>query len=256
MVLNDDEKMKLYGIEFSEEILFYGSSLKLMELCKLAEKCIKEVEGSNNARLIILETWLFIDFCIRELLMSGLGLNKVNLDTCDLRYFVIPNSFYRCVELLVKLKKVHSSLPQDPNESAIKLPINFISFIKHHYPNFFKQLLDIEKEYYSKHVPELVTKKYNPLEVEKIPVPIQYTRIPEEWIKAVDRIDKDWIESAKRLNNARNQAAHSYNSKKILQYMDYSETSAVANLKNECIKLLRNLIGVEKVIEEDGKSRY
>jgi len=252
----DNEKMKLNGIEFSEDLLFYGSTLKLMELVKLAEKCIREVEGSNNVRLIILETWLFIDFCIRELLMSGLDLNKVNIDTCDLRYLIIPNSFRRCVELIEKLKKTHSGLPQDPNESAIKLPIHFMFFIKKHYPNFLNQLLDIEEEYYTKHVPELVTKKYNPLEVETIPVLSQYSRIPKGWIKAVERIDQDWIKSAYRLNDARNQAAHSYDSKKILQRMGYFGTSAVEHLKDECVKLLRNLIGVVMETEEGKKSRY
>ena len=91
----DDEKMELDGIEFSEDVLFYGSSLRLKELVKLAEKCIKEVEGSINVRLIVLETWLFIDFCIRELLMSGLDLNRANTDAFDLRYHILPNSFRR-----------------------------------------------------------------------------------------------------------------------------------------------------------------
>lgn len=38
--------------------------------------------------------------------------------------------------------------------------------------------------------------------------------------------------------------------------MGYSGTSAVAHLKDECVKLLRNLIGLVKVIEEGEKSRY
>ncbi|MBA7477765.1 hypothetical protein ES707_13179 [subsurface metagenome] len=256
MEIKDDEKMELDGMEFSEDLLFYGSPLKFGELVKLAGKCIGEVEGSNNIRLIVLETWLFIDFCIRELLMSGLGLNSVNIDTCDLRSQLLPISFSRCIELIEKLKKTHSGLPQDPDVKAIKLPPCFIFFTKKHYPNFLSKLLDIEKEYYSKHVPELVTKKYNPLEVETIPSSVQYSRIPEGWIKAVERIDQDWIKSANRLNNARNQAAHSYDSKKILQRMGYSGTSAVAHLKDECVKLLRNIIGLAKVIEEGEKSPY
>lgn len=252
----DDEKMKLDGIEFSEDVLFYGSPLKLKELVKLAEKCIGEVEGSNNVRLIILETWLFIDFCIRELLMSGLDLNRVNIDACDLRSQLLPISFRRCIELIEKLKKTHSGLPQDPHEKGIRIPLCLLSFIKKHYPDFYEQLRDIEEEYYTKHVPELVTKKYNQLEVETISAPVQYSRISKGWIKAVERIDKDWIKSANRLNDARNYAAHSYDSKNILQRMGYSGTSAVAHLKDECVKLLRNLIGVAKATEEGEKSRY
>ena len=102
----------------------------------------------------------------------------------------------------------------------------------------------------------MVTKKYNPLEVETIPALVQYSRIPKGWIKAVKRIDKDWIKGAYRLNDARNYAAHSYDSKKILQRMGYSGTSAVAHLKDECLKLLRNLIGVAKATEKGEKSSY
>lgn len=252
----DDEKMELDGIEFSEDVLFYGSPLKLGELVKLAGKCIGEVEGSNNVRLIVLETWIFIDFCIRELLMSGLDLNRVNIDACDLRYHILPNSFHRCIELIKKLKKTHSGLPQDPHQKGIRLPLCFLSFIKKHYPDFYDQLRDIEEEYYTKHVPELVTKKYNPLEVKITPAPVQYSRISKEWIKAVERIDKNWIKSVYRLNDARNCAAHSYDSKKILQCMNCSGMSPVEHLKDECIKLLHTLIGVAKATEEGKKSRY
>ena len=252
----DDEKMKLNGMEFSKDVLFYGSPLRLKELVKLVEKCIGEVEGSNNVRLIVLETWLFIDFCIRELLMSGLGLNRVNIGACDLRYQLLPISFLRCIGLIEKLKKTHSGLPQDPHEKGIRLPLCFLLFIKKHYPDFFNQLLDIEEEYYTKHVPELVAKKYNPLEVEIIPAPVQYSRIPKGWIKAVERIDKGWIKNANRLNDARNYAAHSYDSKKILQRMNCSGMSPVEHLKDECVKLLRTLIGVAKATEEGEKSRY
>lgn len=255
MESKNNEKMELNGIELSEDVLFYGSPLKLIELVKLAEKCIEEIKCSNNVRIIILEAWLFIDFCIRELLMSGLDLNKINIDTCDLRSQLLPNSFRRCIELVEKLKKTHSVLPQDPHVN-VKVPIDFFSFVNKNYPDFFHQLHDIEEEYYAKHVPELATKKYNPLAVETIPEPVQYSRISKDWIKAVERMDQAWIKSAMRLNDARNYAAHSYNSKKILQRMGYSGTRAVADLKDECLKLLSNLIGVAKATEADGKSGY
>ncbi len=256
MKLKDKNKMELSGIELSEEMLFYGSYFKMKELIKLAGKCIEEVKGSNNARLIILETWLFIDFCIREILMSGLNLNRVNVDACDLRLHLLPKSFRECIKLIEKLKEIHSGLLQDPQEKGVRLPLHFLFFIQKQYPDFFNQLLDIEQKYYNKYVPELVTKNYNPLEVETTPVKVQYSQIPKEWIRAVGRIDQTWIKSVNRLSEARNYAAHSYDSKKILRRMGYSGINAVAHLKDECLKLLRNLIGISKIIEKDEKSHH
>jgi len=261
MKRKEDEKMELDGIELSEDMLFYGSAVKLEELVSLAGKCIEEVEGSNNVRLIILETWLFIDFCIRELLMSGLKLDGLNIDAFDLRFHLLPKSFRECIRLIMRLKDTHSNLPRDPQEKAIKLPVRFFFFLKKQYPDFFDQLLSIEQEYYRKYAPELVTGDSSEEALRsattvtyEVAEPVQYSRIPIGWIEAVGRIDKAWFRSVSRLNEARNYAAHSYDSEQILQCMGYSGADPVAHLKDECIGLLRNLIGITKAIEEAGKS--
>lgn len=257
----EDEKMELDGIELSEDMLFYGSLVKLERLVSLAKRCIDEVEGSNNVRLIVLETWLFVDFCIRELLMSGLGLNGLNVDAFDLRFHLLPKSFSECIKLVKKLKKTHSGLPRDPQEEAIKLPVQFFFFLKRQHSGFLDQLLDIEQEYFRKYAPELARR--DPLEEAlklattvtwEDPEPVQYSRIPEGWLEAVGRIDQTWINSVYRLNEARNYAAHSYDSERILQRMGYSGADAVAHLKDECIALLRKLIGITKAMEEGDKS--
>jgi len=253
--------MELDGIELSEDMLFYGSVVKLEELVSRAKRCSGEVEGSNNVRVIVLETWLFVDFCIRELLMSGLGLNGLNVDAFDLRFHLLPNSFSECIKLVERLKKTHSGLPRDPQEKAIKLPIDFFFLLKRQHSGFLDQLLDIEQEYYRKYAPELT--KRDPLEEAlkldttvtcEDPEPVEYSRIPKGWLEAVGRIDQTWIKTAYRLNEARNYAAHSYDSERILQRMGYSGADAVAHLKDECITLLWKLTGITKAMEEGDKS--
>jgi hypothetical protein len=249
----EKEKMVLEGIELSEDMLFYGSVIKLEELVSLASRCIEEIENTGNVRLIILETWLFIDFCTRELLMSGLGLNEVNLENYDLRVNLLPKSFIECIKIIKRIKEVHKVLPRDPMEKSIRLPIGFLLFMKKQYPDFFSQFLDIEQEYYKEYAPELVKKDH----IEQATVVAykgfdrtEYSRIPKAWLEAVNRIDEDWIKSVKKLNLARNYAAHSYNSEEVLKRMGYSGANAVNHLKAECLRLVKNLIGIAKAAEE------
>jgi len=251
----EDERMELDDIELSEDMLFYGSANKLKELTNLAGQCLIELETSDNVRIIVLETWLFIDFCLRELLMSGLNLNRLNIDAFDLRFHLLPRSFRGCIELITRLKEAHASLPRDPQEKAVIMPICFLFFLKGQHPDFFDQLHDIEQEYYCKYAPALIKK--DPLEEVLTLTTIaaiddestQYGRISQGWLEAVGRIDQAWVKRVNRLNEARNLAAHSYDSARILQRTGYSGADAVTHLKEECSALLRDLIGITKAIK-------
>lgn len=253
MESEQEEIMEIEGIQLSDDMLFYGSTRKLEELIILASKHIEEIEQTDNVRLIVLETWLFVDYCIRELLMSGMELSRFNIESYDLRFKLLPKSFMECINIIVRLKEVHSDLPRDPDDKAIKLPAVFLFFIKKNYPEFFNNFLEIEQEYYRQHATELVKK-----DPEKIIPPLQednseqveYSRISLGWLKAVSRIDDVWVKSAKKLNEARNYAAHSYDSEQILKRMGYSGNKAIDQVKNECKGLLNKLIGITKSISD------
>jgi hypothetical protein len=249
------ERMELDSIGLSEDMLFYGSTNKLKELLDLAVRCLEEIEASDNVRIIVLETWLFIDFCIRELLISGLNLNRLNIEAFDLRFHLLPKNFRERIELITRLKEAHAGLPRDPQEKAVRISIHFLFFLKGQHADCFGQLLDIEEEYYRKYAPEL--SKKDPLE-EALTLttiaaiddePIQCSRISQGWLEAVGRIDEAWVKKVKRLNKARNLAAHSYDSASILQCTGYSGAEAVTHLKEECSALLRDLIGITKAIK-------
>ena len=258
MSSEENEGMELDGIEFSEDMLFYGSFFQLQELVNLARRCIGEVEASDNVRIIVLETWLFIDFCIRELLISGLNLDRLNIDAFDLRIHLLPN-FRACIKLITRLRESHSGLLRDPQEKAIRMPGQYLTFLKKKHPEFFEQLLDIEQEYYHKYAPELKAKDSLEHTLSLTTVEItddrsnQYSRLALGWLEAVKRIDTGWLNSVEKLNGARNFAAHSYDSARILQRMGYSGEDAVAHLKEECIELLDNLIGISEAIEGEDK---
>jgi hypothetical protein len=255
-----EDKMELEGVDLSEGMLFYGSPKKLVELALLASRCIEEVERSDNVRLIVLETWLFIDFCIRQILISGLDLNEINVDCCDLRIHLLPRSFRGCIHLIVRLRDVHSALPRDPSDMEVRLPGLYLLFIKKEFPKLFTKLLEVEQQYYRRYAPELVKTgpfglpKYKTLAIytSKPEVQVEYSNISVGWLNAVVQIDKEWIKAANRLNEARNFAAHSYDASAILSRMGYSGPNSVSHLKDECIELLKKLIGISKSIESEG----
>ena len=255
MSSDENERMELDGIELSEDMLFYGSAVKLEELVNLAGRCIDEIESSDNVRIIVIETWLFIDFCIRELLISGLNLDRLNIDAFDLRIELLPRNFRHCINLITSLRDSHSNLLRDPQEKAIKMPIQYWFCLKKKHPEFFKQILDIEQEYYHEYAPELTAKANLEHMLSQSTIATiddksnQYSRISLGWLEAVDRIDTDWLNSVEKLNDARNFAAHSYDSTRILKRMGFSGKNAITHLKEKCIALLHDLIGITKVMK-------
>jgi hypothetical protein len=254
-----EDRMEIDGIELSEDVLFYGTSHKLEELASLASICLGEVQRSENVRIIVLEAWLFVDYCIREFLISGLDLNSINVEHCDLRIQLLPRSFRECINLIIKLRTVHSALPRDPSDMAIRLPIRYLFFIQKELPDLFTQLLDAEQQFYRHYAPDLVKKDRSEIttyiteaSVSKPERQVEYSHISPHWLKAVARIDEAWIKSAIRLNEARNFAAHSYDVSAILSRMGYSGPSGINHLKSECAEMLNKLIGISKSIDSDG----
>lgn len=250
------ESFVLNQVKFSQNVPFYGSAIKLEEFASHALKTLKEIEKTDNVRVIVLETWLIIDYCIRELLISGLDLNKVNLDSYDLRDKLLPISFVRCVEILEGFKKAHKDLPRDPEEKGIRLSTEFLFFVNKQYPDFFAKLLEVERKYYEQYAPELIKDKNIFFEQIHIrPAKVEYSRINKHWLDVASQIDQSWINSVKQLNSARNYAAHSYDSEKIAKEMGYSGPNASTLLKAKCLELLQKLIGITIALEDGSESQ-
>jgi hypothetical protein len=247
--MTDNEDMILDGIQFEKDSLIYGSVIKLEELTTLANKNINEIESSDNVRLIVLEAWLFIDYCIREFLLAGLNLSELNVENCDLRFNLLPRSFVDCINLLEKIKKTHQGLPRDPRENSITLPLKFLFILKNDQPELFHKLLDFEQEYYKRYAPELVHKRFDVFSTDPLDIfknGTEYSRISTVWLAAANRIDDEWIKSAIRLNLARNMSAHSYDQMKISQKMGYTGANYIEHIKSECLSLIEKLVGLKQ----------
>ncbi|GAH88350.1 unnamed protein product, partial [marine sediment metagenome] len=64
------------------------------------EDLVKEskttIDNNDNPRIIVIQTWLIIDFSIREILITGLGLSRFIVDDLDLRDYLLPRGFDNC----------------------------------------------------------------------------------------------------------------------------------------------------------------
>ena len=256
--MSDDETPEqFYGLkniklaeDDLENLMFMGSVNELDEFLKSADNCIETVKQSDNIRLIILETLLFLDyFGVRQLLMSALDLGQLNHEDYDLRYRLLPRSFRECLNLLDKIKKVNQDLLPNPEHHRIRLPMKFLFFLKREHKDFLDNFISIEEDYYKKYHPELA--RQDPLSNVSSSILSQrsqdkdtFRRLSDSWLESVARIDDDWISKAKKLNDARNLAAHSYDNKKITACIGYAGEKADDQVKSYCLQLIEELMGV------------
>jgi hypothetical protein len=96
--------------------LFYGNLDEWQEYNSQAKAYLAAIGGTDSLRLIVLETWLFIDYTIRWLLLFGLNLDEVDSPELDLRYSLLPADFRRCVQLIQKLRDFNLGRPEKPEQ--------------------------------------------------------------------------------------------------------------------------------------------
>src|ERR1035437_8162619 len=92
--------------------------------------------------MIVLETWFILDYCVRQLIISGLGLEKFPTEDIDL----LPYGMDVCLNLLEKLKKDQLSKKTIPT-LPIKYSSEFMSFLDNN-KNYLDTIIEIERAYY------------------------------------------------------------------------------------------------------------
>lgn len=240
---------------------FYGTGLDLLAFSKLTEEFFKSVQGLNNPRYVVLETWLLVDFAIRTFLSNLFDLTRFNSEEeeFDLRYKLLPG-FKRSIAILEKILKIQRSLPENPDDYSVKLPAKFGFFFMRKYKTEFMKYLDIEQEYYKKYYPKLASKDNEKINL-SIPSKSGVSKIPkrycvnQQFIRNLQSIDENWFKIALRLNKARNIAAHSYDLQKILSAFGYKDKRAAEKTKKECLTMIEKLLGVVEQPSEDSGVR-
>lgn len=67
-----------------DSIPFWGRIDQLEKLSDIASRCLETVTKSESPREMVLETWLVLDYAVRDLIVSGYGLYKFCQEDFDL----------------------------------------------------------------------------------------------------------------------------------------------------------------------------
>jgi len=207
---------------------------------------------------MVLESWIVLDFAVRDLLINGYGLYKFCQEDFDLRYLLLPKSFVGLLNLLKETISFQSGMNKEPSPSDdyppyIRSSHKFLFYLSKEHGVITQMLKEIEREYFVELHPELA---------EQIKQGWQFTHVskdegpewlPDDWLNIVSNLGDDWFQLAGRLNNARNKAAHSYDPFAIAKAFGIAGPQTIDKVRTECLRLLRELLGLTLNAGNSGK---
>lgn len=207
---------------------------------------ITHIRSAKNARIVVLETWLIVDWFVSHLILSGIGAIDHDVKKLNIFSSLLPRRFETRLDFLKEFIEVQRNLEVKPVDESHKLSISlkFFSYMKSKYKDVLDQLIEIENEF---NIEELGLSE-NTLQVSR-PVLLdgkQFRTVSESWLDSVESLGKLWFQKASNLNKARNQAAHSYAQNEVYQAFGINGTKKFQLLKSYCLELLEELIGIEK----------
>lgn len=225
-------------ISFNEDSPIYGTAAEVEEFSKIIYKSLDQIKNSTSIRHIVIETWLVIDFFVRDSLAKAFNFKAYTSEDIDLRYEILPISFVNCLDTFESLLKSQRSLPNKPHEEFIMLNANFLRFLREEHKEFYKDLAEVIRLY------ELKINSENSDHTLTTEVKNQKYRVNRMWVESLSLLDKNWFKLARRINKIRNYPAHSYNSESILNAFGFTGKDAFKQAKTECIENINKMLSV------------
>ena len=230
---------------------FWGTSQQIERLATLVGSCVEIVTESGNPREMVLETWLVVDYAVRDFLLSGFGLHGFCTDDFDLRELLLPRGFREVLNLLKRTISGQSSQRQGSEEPGLHrdyAPITATAaFLKHlaqHHRGILEGLEKARREFFEERHPEFAEWTAQGREY-YIPAKRQQAqRVPEGWLDVASVFDEDWFKGAERLSKARNKAAHSYDAAAVADAFGITGPKKVSRVQAVCLELLEVLLGI------------
>jgi len=237
---------------------FWGREEQLKKLADLVRRCVETVTGSQSQREMVLETWLLLDYAVRDLVLSGYGLHRFSHEDFDLRYTLLPKSFEDLLRLLEKTISFQSGLsnkPSPPHDYPpyIHSTYGFLKYLSDNHADIAELLNQIEAEYFAVRHPELAEQIEEGMQFSRMATPDRFEALPSGWLEVARSLGNDWFSLARRLNDARNRAAHSHDSPAIAKAFGIAGPHAVDLVRDECLRLLEELLG-NITLNDDGMS--
>ncbi len=228
---------------------FFGSESDRDTMKDLVAHCLKVLDEGTSVRQMVLETWLTVDYSLRQFLLSGFELGRFSDDDFDLGYSLLPSGFEGCLRLLRKAVKHNESLPLDlpkvDRAGGFRASAEFWRFVNDRYPQLTSQIEAARRDFVIEQNPDVAGHVANGGGY--------FTREPEvaarmnaEWCAVADGLDEDWFKRARRLNGARNVATHSFRAEEVARKLGFCGPHLVSATREECLSLLETLLAVSR----------
>jgi hypothetical protein len=208
---------------------------------------------------MVLESWLVVDYAIRDLLVSGYGLRQFCQDDFDVRYELLPRSFEGLLKLLEGTISYQTSLGEEPSKPDdyppyVRSSLGFLRHLRDNHADMVERLREAEAEYFAELHPELTGQMQQGTQFYSMRTEKETQRLPSGWLEVAGSLGEDWFKAARRLKAARNTAAHSYDPCAIARAFGIAGPQAVCLVRAECLDLLKKLLGITLAPDDRGDS--
>lgn len=228
------------NLEIQNEALFFGTIKEGIDYLNIASRYIEAIQSYQSIRLIVLETWLLLDYSIRQLILSGLNLSQFMNEDFDLASNLLPKSFRNCLNLLIKLRDLNHHLPQEPPQYPFTGSLDYISYLNENDRESVERIEELTKEYCKANS---ISEFQSNLDDDK------FRFVKDEWLRIVDQINNEWQKKAERIYFARNLAAHSYDDQAVAKKLGFNGKTSLYKVRKYCLKVFEDMLGIKPSID-------
>ena len=214
---------------------FLGNRYEWKDFFDVADRCLRLVLDAPNVRSAVLESWVVLDYCLRDFLATAVALKAYNRPDFDVRYELLPRSFAECLAGVQRILRVHREHRPPATTSTLTISVPFLRFLRERDAAVFEKICDAEEEYARIHnfprFPSIDTK------------PEAY--VSDQWISMAGSVlSEDWVKRAQLLNTVRNIAAHTFDESRIASKLGINGPDQLIQVKQWCERTIEMLVGL------------
>lgn len=151
---------------------------------------IKHIKTIKNVRIIVIETWLVLDWLTRHLILSGVDASNHNTNELDLCDRLLPRGFQGCLEFLRDFVNIQRKLALPPKSESLRLSgsAKLWIYMRKNYRKILDKVLDIEHEFIVKELglPNDTDRKgFALIENASLLEDKQFRTVSETWLNSV-----------------------------------------------------------------------
>lgn len=194
---------------------------------------------TSEIRVVVLETWMLLEYYIRSALSYSFGMNKFKTDELDPKYQLLPSSFQVCLDKMKLIINTQRKLPLPPTrKQGNTLPYDLWKYIKSKNPQICDEFEQIIEEYNREKYPELYDEKGD----ERLVIKLYFGAYQNVHIMTMfSNITNLWFDKAIKLNKTRNIAAHVFDSEAIYKELGFAGVNRFEMSRKFCIDLINEL---------------